>query len=152
MTIGRGCAPAIVSFGDHVDDLVESAADEIHELKLGYRTHAGERSAEGGAHDGRFRDGSVDNALGAEAIDEAVGDFESSAVDADVFAETEDGGIAFHFLPDALADGFEIGQLRHGSPATWLYEIDITSNAPLPLCFRGWQRFPSWFSVFRTLV
>ena len=109
----RGRAPAIVSLGNHVDDLVESAADEIHELELGDRTHAGERGAEGRAYDGGLRDGRVDNALRTEAIDEAVGDFESSAVDADVLAEAEDGGIALHFLPDALADGFEIGELRH---------------------------------------
>ena len=42
-----------------------------------------------------------------------VGYFEGAAVDADVFAQAEDGGIALHLLPDALADGFEIGELRH---------------------------------------
>ncbi len=109
----RGRAPAIVSLGNHVDDLVEGAADEIHELEFGHRTHAGERRAEGRADDGGLRDGRVDDALRAEAIDEAVGDFERAAVDADVFAETEDGRIALHFLPDSLADGFEIGELRH---------------------------------------
>ena len=107
----RRRAPAIVGLGDHVDDLVEGAADEVHELKFGDRTHAGERRAEGRAHDGGFRDGRVDDALGAEAVDEAVGDFEGAAVDADVLADAEDGGVALHFLPDSLADGFEIGEL-----------------------------------------
>ena len=37
-----------------------------------------------------------------------------AAVDADVLAETENSGIPFHFFPDALADGFEISELRHG--------------------------------------
>ncbi len=101
-----------MSLRDHVHDLVESAADEIHKLELGYRAHAGERGAEGCAYDGGFRDRHVDDALGTEAVDEAVRDFESAAVDADVLAETEDGGVALHFLPDALADGFEIGELR----------------------------------------
>ena len=134
----RGRAPAIVSLGDHVDDLVEGAADEIHELELGHRTHAGERGAEGRAHDGGFRDGRVDDALGAEAVDEAVGDFERAAVDADVFAEAEDGGIALHFLPDSLADGFEIGELAWHVRSVIItadcssFRPDATSNA-LPL-------------------
>ena len=42
-------------------------------------------------------------------IDEAFGNFERAAVNADVLTDAEDGGIAFHFFPDALADGFEIG-------------------------------------------
>ena len=113
MTKRSGCAPAVVSFGNHVDDLVESTADEIHELELGHRTHAGERSAEGGADDGGFRDGSVNDALRPEAVDEAVGDFECAAVNANVLAQAEDGRVALHFLPDALADGFEIGEFGH---------------------------------------
>ena len=109
----RGRAPSIVSLGNHVDDLVEGAADEVHELELGDRTHAGERRAESGADDGRLGNWCINNALRAEAVNETVGDFKRSAVDANVFAEAEDGGIAFHFFPDALADGFEIGELGH---------------------------------------
>ena len=96
-------------FRDHVADLVEGAADEIHELEFGDRAHAGERRSEGRAYDGGLGDGRVDDALGAEAVDETVGDFERAAVDADVFAEAEDGGVAVHFFPDSLADGFEVG-------------------------------------------
>ncbi len=96
-------------FRDHVGDLVEGAADEVHELKFGDGTHTGERRSEGRAYDGGFGDGRVDDALGAEAVDETVGDFKSPAVDADVFAEAEDGGVAVHFFPDSLADGFEVG-------------------------------------------
>src|SRR5450755_4024810 len=100
-------------FCRHVNDLVEGAADEIHELKLGDGAHSGERSAEGRADDGRLRDGSVDDALGAEAADEALGNFESTAVDADVFAKAKDGGVALHFFPDTLANGFKVGNGRH---------------------------------------
>ena len=107
-----GRAPEIVRLGDHVGDLVEGAADEIHELKFGDGAHAGERRAEGRADDGGLGDGRVDDALGAEAVDESVGDFEGAAVDADVFAEAEDGGVAVHFFPDSLADGFEVGELH----------------------------------------
>ena len=110
----EGCrrAPEVMRLRDHVADLVHGAADEVHELKFGDRTHAGERRAEGRAHDGGFCDRRVDDPLGTEAVNEAVGDFEGAAVDADVFADAEDGGVALHFFPDSLADGFEIGKLH----------------------------------------
>jgi hypothetical protein len=42
-----------------------------------------------------------------------IGDFEGVAVDADVFAEAEAGEGVFHFFPDSLANGFEVGELGH---------------------------------------
>ena len=60
-----------------------------------------------------FCNGRVDDPLGAKTVDESVGDFESAAVDTNVFPDAENGGIALHFLPDTLADGFEISELRH---------------------------------------
>src|SRR5580700_4547749 len=104
-----------VRFRDHVADLVEGAADEVHELEFGDRTHAGEGGSECRAHDGGLGDGCVDDALGAEAVDETIGDFERAAVDADVFAQAEDGGVAVHFFPDSLADGFEVSELHRVS-------------------------------------
>src|SRR5215467_2716730 len=107
-----GRSPQVVGLGNHVGNLVHGAGDEVHELKFGDGAHTGERGSEGCAHDGRFSDGSIDDAFGAEAVDESVGDFERAAVNADVFAETENGGIALHFFPDSLADGFEVGELH----------------------------------------
>jgi hypothetical protein len=91
---------------DHVAYLVEGAADEVHELEFGDGTHAGERRSESRANYGGLGDGRVDDTFGAEAIDETISHFKSPAVDADVFAEAEDGGVAVHFFPDSLADGF----------------------------------------------
>src|ERR1051326_5837830 len=65
-------APKVVSLGNHVGDLVEGAADEIHELKFGDRAHAGERGAEGRTHDGGLCDGRVDNAFGTDAVDKSI--------------------------------------------------------------------------------
>jgi len=109
----RRSTPTVMRLGNHVYDLIEGTADEIHELKFGHGPHAGERSAKGGAHDGRFGNRRINHTLGSEAVDETARDFESTAVDANVFANTEHGRIAFHLLPDSLSDGFEIGQLRH---------------------------------------
>src|SRR5579872_5294272 len=104
-------------FRDHVGDLVHGASDEVHELEFGDWAHAGEGRAEGSADDCGFGDGRVDDALGTEAVDESVGDFEGATVDADVFAEAEDRRVMFHFFPDSLADGFEVSKL-HGVGAT----------------------------------
>jgi len=108
-----GSSPAVVRLCNHVDNLIEGAADEVHELKFGYGTQAGEGGSESRADDGRLGDGCVDDTLGAEAVDESVGDLERSSVNADVLAQTEDCGVAGHFLPDSLADGLEIGQDGH---------------------------------------
>src|SRR5947207_7418598 len=85
--------PAIVRFGHHVYDLVEGAADKIDELKFGDRTHAGKGRAKGGAHNCGFGDRSINHPLWTKAVDESIGHFERAAIDADVFTNTEDGGI-----------------------------------------------------------
>src|SRR5713226_2756754 len=108
-----GRSPAVVRLRGHVDDLIEGAADEVHELELGHGAQSGKSGSEGSADDGRLRNRRIDHALGAEPVDEAIGDFESTAVDADVLAQTKDGGVALHFLPDSLAAGFEIGDDGH---------------------------------------
>src|SRR5215472_102749 len=107
------CSPAKMRLGQQVNDLVKGASDEVHELKLGHRTHSGEGCAEASVHDGHLGDRSIDHAFGSEAIDEAVGDLESAAVDADVFSDAKDGGIALHLFPDALADCLEVGNGCH---------------------------------------
>src|SRR5437763_13651145 len=38
----RGRTPTIVRLGHHIDNLIEGTADEVHELELCHRTHAGE--------------------------------------------------------------------------------------------------------------
>ena len=62
---------------------------------------------------GRFSDWGVNDSLGAEAVNEAVSDFERAAVNSNVLAQAKNRGIAFHFFPDSLTDGFEISELRH---------------------------------------
>src|SRR5258708_6838204 len=108
-----GRSPAVVRLRGHVDDLIEGAADEVHELELGHGAQSGKSSSEGSAYDGRLRNRRVDHALGSESVDEAIGDLECSAVDTDVLAQTKDGWLALHLFPDSLADGFEIGGDGH---------------------------------------
>src|SRR6266853_6702580 len=127
-----GRSPAVVRLRGHVDDLIEGAADEVHELELGYGAQSGERSSEGSAYDGRLRYRRINHSLGAESVDEAIGDFEGSTVDTDVLAQTKDGWVALHFLPDSLADGFEIGddghELRSVQQRTRGYQLSAVSR------------------------
>src|SRR5207248_212842 len=64
------------------------------------------------ANNSRLSNGRINDTLGAEAIDEAIGNFECTAIDANILSQAEDGGIPFHFLPDPLADGFEVSELH----------------------------------------
>src|SRR5205823_11457925 len=82
-------SPTIVSLRNHIDNLVEGTANEIHKLKLGDRTHAGERRPEGSTHDRGLSNGRVDDALRAETVDETVSDFEGPTVDSNVLAIAE---------------------------------------------------------------
>jgi hypothetical protein len=100
----------------HVYDLVEGAADEVHELELGDGPHAGERCAKRRANDGRLSDGRIDDALRAKVMDESVSHFECAAVNANVFADAEDAGVGLHLFPESLSDCFEISCLSHIFP------------------------------------
>src|SRR5881398_1230201 len=108
----RRRTPTIVGLRNHVDNLVEGTADEIHKLKLGDRTHAGERRPEGSTHDRGLSNWGIYDAPRAKAVDETVSDFEGPTVDTNVLANAEHSGILLHFLPNSLADGLEIRELH----------------------------------------
>src|SRR5471032_2216914 len=109
----RWGAPAVMRLGHHVHDLVEGAADEVHELELHHRTHARERRAERRAHNRRLGDRCVDHALRAEVMDKSIRHLERAAVDANVFANAEDTGIRLHLFPESLPYCFQICCLSH---------------------------------------
>src|SRR5713226_8947949 len=80
-------APAVVAFGGVVDDLIERARDEVDELKLYDRAKPDRSGCASGADKARFRDGSIDDAVGPELIEKALSDLECAAEHPDVFAE-----------------------------------------------------------------
>src|SRR6202035_6076173 len=73
---GRGRVPEIVALGDEVGELVEAAGDEIDELHFGDGAEAEIAHATGGADDGAFADGRVDDALPAELFEQAFAGLE----------------------------------------------------------------------------
>ena len=88
---------------------------EAVELDLGHRLVAGDGHADGEAHDARFGQRRVDDALLAEALDQALGHAEDAAVLADVLAQDDHPGVALHLLLERLVDGLHHVQPSHGT-------------------------------------
>ena len=86
-----------------VDDLVVGDEREVDRHHLDHRSQAEHRRADGGADDDLFGDGRVDHALGAELVEQAVGDAIRAAELADVLADQEDGVVALHLLAQRFA-------------------------------------------------
>src|SRR6185369_10205605 len=98
-------APAISTLRRVVCQQIEARGNEIDKLKLSDRSHAHQRCATRCADDRAFRDRRVDHAFLAKLIDQSVSDFERAAIRADVFTDHKHGWIAFHLLPNTLANG-----------------------------------------------
>src|SRR5215470_14059644 len=109
----RRRSPAVMRLGHHIDDLVEGAADEVHELELGHRTHARKRRAKRRAHNGRLGNRRIDHALWAKLVDKAISHLERAAIHANVFTNAEDRGVGLHLFPESLPDCFEVSCLGH---------------------------------------
>ena len=78
---------AVAVAGELALDLVERLAAEAEELQFGHRHQPAAGQADRRADDRRLGQRGVDDALGAEALLQAVGGAEHAAVDADVLAE-----------------------------------------------------------------
>src|SRR5438067_13663412 len=113
-------APAIATLGRIVCQQIESARDEIDELKLGHSLHAHQSRAASRADDRSFGNRRIDHALFAEVIDQSVSNFERTAVSADVFTNHEHSRVALHLFPDALADCF-----NHRGHATTRWALEL---------------------------
>src|SRR5579883_1736505 len=69
----HGRVPAVAAFGGEIHNLVETAGNKIGELHFGDRPKAEKRRADGGPHNGGLGNGRIDDALFAEALEEAGG-------------------------------------------------------------------------------
>ena len=111
---GYRLAPAVAALGREVGDLVEAAGHEVCELHFEDWAQSIDGGSGASAHDARLSEGGVHHTQLAEAFQHALGDLERTAVSRHVLAHHEDRVIAFHLLPDALADCFDIGCFCHG--------------------------------------
>src|SRR5881396_2197784 len=104
---------AVARGGDVVREHVVGAGDEVDELHLRHRAHAHVGRPGRRADDCRLRDRSVDDACLAELLREALRHLERAAVRPNVLTQDENARVALHLLPQALAQGFEVGHLDH---------------------------------------
>ncbi len=106
-----------------VDDLVECQEAEIDRHDLDDRAHPAERGADPGADKGRFGERRVADALGAELVEQALGNRIAAAVAPDILAHQKDARISQQRLADRFTDRIAVGDLAspvgHGasSPA-----------------------------------
>jgi len=95
-------------------DLVEGRRQEAFELDLGDRPQAGHGQPDRGADDAGFGQRRVLHAFGSEALVQAVGDAEDTAVDADILSENDHAIVGLHFLDEGEVDGLYEGEVGHG--------------------------------------
>src|SRR5260370_10019933 len=100
-------APAIATLRRVVCEQIKTTTDKVDELKLSDGPHPHQGRAARRANDCRFRNRRVDHAFFSQLVDDAFGDFEGAAIDADVFADQKARRGALHLFPDSSANRFD---------------------------------------------
>src|SRR5207248_6049855 len=108
-----------------VHDLIESRKDEIAELDLGNGPQPVHRHADGGADDPGLRERRVDDAIGAELLDQSDRSAKDAAELAHVFAQHDHARIAAHLDLQRVVDRLD------DVPRGHVYETQFrTKNSP----------------------
>ena len=108
---GRRAAQHVAELGGLVDDHVHHQGHEVEDLDLDDRPHAGDRSADAGAAEGRLGDRRVAHPLAPEAVQQALADLEDAAGIRHVLAHQEHARVALHLLRHRLVQRLREGQL-----------------------------------------
>ena len=101
----QGLSPPVVRGGQIVDDLVESAGDEIRILYFQDGPEALYRQSHAGPDSPAFDNGSIPNPVGSECFRKSLRNFEYAAVFCNILPQQEYGGIFLHSLPEPLRNG-----------------------------------------------
>src|ERR1700693_2334360 len=101
----RFAAEHVPDLGRVVHDLVVGDQRKVDGHQLDDRSQAEHRGSNRCTDKALFRDGRVDDALGPELVEEAVGDAVRAAEGADVLADEVDVLIALHLLSERLTQG-----------------------------------------------
>jgi hypothetical protein len=104
---------AVEHLARDVDDLVKAAGDEVGELHLADRAQPDDGGTDRRADDPRLGERRVHHPFGTELLDEAVGDLERAAVDADVLAHEQDAVVPAHLGAQTVGDRAQVGHLGH---------------------------------------
>ena len=126
---GRGIlsAAAVAELRQLVDDLIEGRIDEVAELDLRHRPQPVHRHSDRGADDARLGQRRVDDAVGAELLDESQRGAEDAAELAHVLAQHHHPRVAAHLDPERVIDGLDDVPGRHQAPPS---TQRCTKNSP----------------------
>jgi len=111
----RLAAEHVVDVRGVVDDLVVGEQREVDRHQLHDGTQAGHRRPDGDPDDRVLADRRVAHAPLAEALEQPVGDAESTAEDPDVLAEEHHPLVVVHLLDERLSQRVAVAQLAHRS-------------------------------------
>ncbi len=104
----------VADLGGLVGHLVHGEAEEVDIHEFRDRSQPRHGSADGGADDSRLADRRVEQAFGAELVDQVLGDPVGAAIEPDLLADDDDGRVGPHSILQGLAERIAVGDLCHG--------------------------------------
>jgi hypothetical protein len=96
-----------------VDDLIEGRINEISKLDFRDRPQAVKAHTDCGTNDRNFRQGSIQNSLLAEFVEQTIGHSKNTAELCNVFAKNHDVGIPAHFDLQGVVQSLNHGHRAH---------------------------------------
>ena len=122
-----------------VDDLIEGEQREVDRHQLHHRSQARHRRADPHADDRVLGDRRVAHAALPELLEQAVGDLEGAAEDADVLAHEEHPLVAGQLLPQPRVESLAIAHLRHhGTSSRRSPPSSPAASASVSCCGISW--------------
>ena len=104
---------AVVHARRFAHHLVEGREDEVGELYLHHRAHAVHGRPDGHAHNAGLGQWGVDDSARAELLNQAFGDPEHAAVEANILTDEEHAGVRLKFFAEAVPHSFDQPHLTH---------------------------------------
>ena len=114
----RAGAPVVEigHLGRRRDHVVHRRQQDVRESHFQDWTESSDRGDDRGPDEARFRDRRLEDAVGAELLDQPERRADETAEHADVLAHDIDRRVPAHFLGQRLGDGLAIRDLSHRVP------------------------------------
>src|ERR1041384_2007082 len=105
-------------FRGRIHDLVEREQRKVPRHELDHRAEPAHRGADADAGESKLGDGRIDDALGAELLEQSPAHLVRALIDADFLTHQEDVGIALHLFAQRLIQGVSIRESGHRQSAS----------------------------------
>jgi len=96
-----------------VDDLIDRQQREVERHHLDYGAEPDHRRADPDPGKAQLGDRGVDDAHGAELLQQAAADLVGALVDSDLLTHEEDAIVQLHLFPERLVQRVAVGEGRH---------------------------------------